>query len=69
MKIGASAGAKINKGNYESEDFNIWIEHEIDEIDDDRGKGTQLLEKAIALQDEARKKLWKHIHEQLGERS
>jgi len=60
-KIGASASAKINRGNYQSEDFSMWVEHEVSTDDPE-----ELIEEAKELQKRIRIDLWANITETGG---
>ena len=57
-KIGVSASAKINRGNYQSEDFSMWVEHEIP-----TDNSEELLKAANELQKRVRLELWENIKE------
>ena len=63
VKVGASAGKKINLGNYESYDIHLWEEKEVNEMESsaERGKLFNKLRGEVST--------WEKIVRGMGEQS
>ena len=64
IKVGASAGKKINLGNYESYNINLWEEKEVNEKEESGAEREKLFNK---LRDEI--STWEKIVRGMGEQS